>query len=536
MLNNTMMRNLNNSLARLDRLQDMLASGKKVSRPSDDPVVAVNGMRYRTTLNENEQFRRNSNQAMNWLDSSESAVSEAKDVLHRVSDLVTQAANDTLSDGDREKIRAELIQLREHLGNIANTTQGGRYLFGGTDTVTPPYGEIKLDPPRVDPNDTKDLDQDRRIDQDKLPYASSSGYVNKNRENIEMELSQQSYLPVNVDGVPLFGQSNDNLVPADGVPLLSQGFVKVETVSGTRGANELKAGDKLTFTFDKDLDAASQADIQTALQDAFGAGNVNITPAPAPDNNKAFIVEVTAANIDISTEPGLNKGIVTISKDKIKYADGTTADIDMNFAVSNKETPTAPPMDAKSFKDQLVAQDQAWKTDLFGTLDKIINELKPSPYMTDKYGRILAGTKKDANGNQKPLTEVKTMIVDGKEVSYIAYKLYDPKDPNQYPLLKSADQLKPKGKELTGYIDIVKGHMDNFLQAQSSIGSRMNRIELIQNRLDTQHDGVERMMSDEEDADMARVIMDLQNSENVHRAALASGSRIIQPTLLDFLR
>lgn len=98
------------------------------------------------------------------------------------------------------------------------------------------------------------------------------------------------------------------------------------------------------------------------------------------------------------------------------------------------------------------------------------------------------------------------------------------------------DKKPADGKQLTGYLDTIQNHIDNFLQVQSEIGARMNRLEIIQNRLETQSQSIEDMMSMNEDADPARVIIDLQNNEYVYRSALAAGARIIQPSLLDFLR
>jgi flagellar hook-associated protein 3 FlgL len=43
-------------------------------------------------------------------------------------------------------------------------------------------------------------------------------------------------------------------------------------------------------------------------------------------------------------------------------------------------------------------------------------------------------------------------------------------------------------------------------------------------------------MSKNEDADIAEVIMNLQNEENVYRASLSAGARVIQPSLVDFLK
>jgi len=64
----------------------------------------------------------------------------------------------------------------------------------------------------------------------------------------------------------------------------------------------------------------------------------------------------------------------------------------------------------------------------------------------------------------------------------------------------------------------------------------MNRVELIENRLDQQEVIATQMMSNNEDVDYTEAITKLITQESLHRAALSAGARIIQPTLLDFLR
>ena len=64
----------------------------------------------------------------------------------------------------------------------------------------------------------------------------------------------------------------------------------------------------------------------------------------------------------------------------------------------------------------------------------------------------------------------------------------------------------------------------------------MNRLELVESRLEDMELNYTELLSENEDVDMARLIIDLKNQENVYRASLAAGARIIQPTLVDFLR
>ncbi|MBI2470973.1 MAG: flagellar hook-associated protein FlgL [Planctomycetes bacterium] len=67
-------------------------------------------------------------------------------------------------------------------------------------------------------------------------------------------------------------------------------------------------------------------------------------------------------------------------------------------------------------------------------------------------------------------------------------------------------------------------------------GAKANRLELTANSLDNSQAALKELVSYTEDADMASLIMDLQHQENVLQSSLQTGAKIIQPTLLDFLR
>ncbi|WP_373893382.1 flagellar hook-associated protein FlgL [Virgibacillus natechei] len=82
----------------------------------------------------------------------------------------------------------------------------------------------------------------------------------------------------------------------------------------------------------------------------------------------------------------------------------------------------------------------------------------------------------------------------------------------------------------------INENITNTINARADLGARMNRLELIENRLSEQEIVANQTMSENEDIDFAEVITQLITQESVHRAALSAGSRIIQPTLMDFLR
>lgn len=139
MLSTNMLRNLNNSYTKMSKYQDMLTSGRNFARPSDDPVAAVKGMNYRVQLDKVNQFQRNLNEADGWLDTTDTSLDQVGTALHRVKELVVQAANDTNTADDRSKIKQEIDQIREQILDVGNTQYGGKYIFSGTKTLTQPF-------------------------------------------------------------------------------------------------------------------------------------------------------------------------------------------------------------------------------------------------------------------------------------------------------------------------------------------------------------------------------------------------------------
>ncbi|MCB2087999.1 MAG: flagellar biosynthesis protein FlgL [Sphingomonadaceae bacterium] len=118
--------------ARAEGYQTQIATGERLERSSQDPVAAARlrllGRRERL----DEVTRHNSDRASSELAFADNALSSTANVLARVRELATQAANATLSDTDRAAIGEEVAQLQENLLSIANGRNGaGHALFGG---------------------------------------------------------------------------------------------------------------------------------------------------------------------------------------------------------------------------------------------------------------------------------------------------------------------------------------------------------------------------------------------------------------------
>lgn len=146
MLSNNLLRNLNTSYGKMSKLQEMIQSGSKITRPSDDPVIAVKGMSYRVELDRVTQYKRNIGEAHTWLDTTDEALGQVGEALKRVQELTVQAANDTNTPEDRQKMKKEIDQIREQLRDLANTKVGDNYIFSGTHTNMPVFKDNIINP------------------------------------------------------------------------------------------------------------------------------------------------------------------------------------------------------------------------------------------------------------------------------------------------------------------------------------------------------------------------------------------------------
>lgn len=82
----------------------------------------------------------------------------------------------------------------------------------------------------------------------------------------------------------------------------------------------------------------------------------------------------------------------------------------------------------------------------------------------------------------------------------------------------------------------IDTNIDNVLAQRSDLGARINRMTAIQSRLDTTSTNLQENLSGIQDVDIAKTITDFTNQQNVYKAALSVGAKIIEPSLVDFMR
>jgi flagellar hook-associated protein 3 FlgL len=133
------LRDLNEGYARLNRLQGQMASGKQITRPSDDPYGASRALSLRGEIGGLDQYQRNVDDGTGWLNTSDTALGQMSDVLARVRELLVNGGTDTAGPSARAALADEIDQLTESVKQEADVQYGGRAVFSGTATDTPPY-------------------------------------------------------------------------------------------------------------------------------------------------------------------------------------------------------------------------------------------------------------------------------------------------------------------------------------------------------------------------------------------------------------
>ena len=99
-----------------------------------------------------------------------------------------------------------------------------------------------------------------------------------------------------------------------------------------------------------------------------------------------------------------------------------------------------------------------------------------------------------------------------------------------------AADLRAGGANLGNLLEDLDAHMPDLIGALGQVGARYNRLEIMKNRADDQLLALRNSLSEVEDIDLPATIMDLQLQETAYQAALSATARVLQPSLVDFLR
>jgi flagellar hook-associated protein 3 FlgL len=141
-IHTAVLNNLQRSIQKGQKIQEQLSSGKQINRPSDSPTGTVTSMQLRGDVRVAQQYARNADDGMGWLNTLDSTLSSTSTLVNRVRDLTVQGLSGGSNDAQSNSaLAAEVDQIKASLIGYANTQYLGRPVFGGTTT-----GAVAYDP------------------------------------------------------------------------------------------------------------------------------------------------------------------------------------------------------------------------------------------------------------------------------------------------------------------------------------------------------------------------------------------------------
>jgi len=139
MLTQSLINNVNVNLQNMEDYQNQLSSGKRIAKPSDDPIATAQLLSAKSAMKAQEQYRHNMEDASGWLNTTDGALEQANDVLQRIRELTVAGSTGTLPADSMGALADEVDNLLAEMVQVANTNYAGRFIFGGGKTGTPPY-------------------------------------------------------------------------------------------------------------------------------------------------------------------------------------------------------------------------------------------------------------------------------------------------------------------------------------------------------------------------------------------------------------
>jgi flagellar hook-associated protein 3 FlgL len=125
--------NLQRTIAKGEKLQEQLSSGKQINRPSDSPTGTVSSMQLRGETRANQQYARNADDGLGWLGTLDQSLSSSSSLINRARDLAVKGLNTGALDAEGSAaLAAEIDQIKDSLIGYANTRYMDRPVFGGT--------------------------------------------------------------------------------------------------------------------------------------------------------------------------------------------------------------------------------------------------------------------------------------------------------------------------------------------------------------------------------------------------------------------
>lgn len=503
-MQNNSLYNINNNKIMQDKLSTQMSTQKKLTRPSDDPVVAIRALRLRTSVSELTQYyEKNAPDAESWLEVSEKALVTGTAVLTDIINKANLGANKHRGVEDLAIIVQQMETLRDEYYSTGNVDYAGRYVFTGyrTDTTLSFTDEVEAENTEYSYEITEPV---TIVDFDSVNYTNMSSLDGLTKSNYDAaayaNVKEQDIENGDIHRIRL---AYDNL-NKDKVPAI------------TYGANAITP----------DVATSAEAAYQDVLA-ANQAGESKVVYIPETGeilfSDKAF----DALNTAVREDTPIN---ITYTKDEWKKGDlrpehyfQCTATVTKD----NKTTTTSYNFDA-DVNSQIIEYDVGYNqkirvntmaTEAFThSLDRDIDDLRRALATLTE----IDATVDDLDALKKSMCESDPGYEDVERELAAANKAYS------YVREKIHDMFQHT-------ITSVQKQLDETNIAITDNGTRSSRLELVSNRLMEQKTTFETLQSENEDVDIAEVVVQLTATELTYNAALMATGKIMQTSLMNYI-
>ena len=555
-MQNNSLYNINNNKILQDKLSTMMSTEKKITRPSDDPVIAIRALRLRTSVSELTQFyTKNAPDANSWLDVTGKSLSKVTDVLTDLSKQANKGANKDLGPEDLEIIIQQMKSLRDEFYSTGNVDYAGRYVFTGyrTDTTMSFTEEIEEAPEGypsykiTEQNTIQDFDVLNYTDIGNLAGLNKSNYTDasyagiveqdiRNGDIHRMRLSYDDLVGTAPDAITgAFAEGDLTImvggvafpIKAQTVPLAQDPYLKAmndnigqaESVIFIPETGEILFSDKAYAKMEADVNAAggNSTEIQlTYTKNEWKDGDLR------PEHY--FACEET--NLDEGGNPKTvhynQKPVPKLGADGKPMVDGNGDPVYETDAGGN--TLYVPDTGKRQTIEYDVGYNQ--KIQVNTTADEVFGH----------------GLDRDIDDLELALKDLKEMY-DVREDMKTLFKEQEEGTPEYDDLKKKYDAAEKAYSYLRekihnmfgGTITKVQGYLDDTNVAITDNGTRSQRLSLVSTRLMDQKNTYKTLQSENEDADIAEVAVQLTSTELTYEAALMATGKIMQTSLMNYI-
>jgi len=131
--------NLSRNIERFMRVESVLSTGRRINKPSDDPIGTHHDLNYRSRLSAIEQHLSNISQGIGWMATYDNGLGELKDLYSAANEIAIMMANDTFDEVARQGAANEVREILEQVFQLINADVDGRYIYSGHRTRTQPF-------------------------------------------------------------------------------------------------------------------------------------------------------------------------------------------------------------------------------------------------------------------------------------------------------------------------------------------------------------------------------------------------------------